>query len=778
MFKLLPQQSLSRSNSQMGYNTLKHGNTLRKQDNISKSMKHAEIVANCVNKLAANVKIDKFRDELETMVNNEYMLLVQSLHEVQDGITEQSVKDGLDEYLLEFEPRIKMHLEAFINYSHGDEQAMMPDVFSSLALKVVSSITELKRFLIEEVRGKLAAGSLSDLAQSGSNRFSILSSDSNGGIGSSVSVGIPEGSNSRLDSAQSSSADSVVDSYMDLTAVLASKNNPQDKPMKDLSDTRSIMTRAGNADGVLEAKLTREPTPQIKAPPPTSSQEQRPVNSVLQKSAQIFLLDGNQTKKVLLDAQLELSLTKLQMLFVEQFGYKKLDEGSYLSIYVYDKKYQIWYELTEDMLANEPNVLSDGAMLRLNSDSSAMSEVKKALDHSLNAFGQELKEVMSAVKDFKVTFESHQQQQQQVHAAQIAAAQIQNQQQQQQQQQKQQPQKRLSVPQVIPPSSAQQQPAQNDVSKRSSTSNGSQAKVDGDRQVGARVVSNLQSRLSQLKSIKAEVFIQKQTFKEQYTQVQQDFVKLQGVMMSVNKTILTDNVIDHQSKRSMIEQGKVVLEKEVDQLNDDLNDLYDEVEEMRKDILNRQRIPSKVTLETFHATLSKLNGEMKRIFQYLGNVKPVWKSTWEDELKQVVNEQGFLKKVEEKALRIEEDLSAIEPVLQHAQKIVELKETSDVTSSKRFVMPDVDDMHSGIMSVMIELSAVEIDSVKRLKAIELNEKMRKKELTAKQSEDPSEAFKRELDGFVGERKLKKTGGIELLELERQKREAAALRGQL
>jgi hypothetical protein len=72
---------------------------------------------------------------------------------------------------------------------------------------------------------------------------------------------------------------------------------------------------------------------------------------------------------------------------------------------------------------------------------------------------------------------------------------------------------------------------------------------------------------------------------------------------------------------------------------------------------------------------------------------------------------------------------------------------------------------------MLEIRGAQVDSDKRLQAIEANQKHRRKEMAAGSTHDLHD----ELYEFVGQKKLKMTGGAEEAERVRQKRSEATLK---
>ena len=144
------------------------------------------------------------------------------------------------------------------------------------------------------------------------------------------------------------------------------------------------------------------------------------------------------------------------------------------------------------------------------------------------------------------------------------------------------------------------------------------------------------------------------------------------------------------------------------------------------------------------------------LFEMFPGVKNAWVASDTSELEDLV-----------------EDHKAALEVFGHVEKVITLRGSASARSSrsaKGFKPPPMDEGHTGLSTVMLEIRGAAADSERRLKAIAATEKAREKELTSR-----SDEFQNELSGFVEGKKLKKTGGAEEVERVRQRRNEQTLK---
>ena len=157
----------------------------------------------------------------------------------------------------------------------------------------------------------------------------------------------------------------------------------------------------------------------------------------------------------------------------------------------------------------------------------------------------------------------------------------------------------------------------------------------------------------------------------------------------------------------------------------------------------------------------------------------------------VVKEQQFLKEQENLLLDLRDDHADLLHILQQLQKISEIQQQShgkknnrsipqfrgSTAGSNNYNNNDTMSIESssgeevGDMSnVLKQVSTIEVDHGKRVKALKQAEKMRAREL-ANRIDD----FEKELTSFVESRKLKKTGGADHVDRQRERKDKQILR---
>jgi hypothetical protein len=154
---------------------------------------------------------------------------------------------------------------------------------------------------------------------------------------------------------------------------------------------------------------------------------------------------------------------------------------------------------------------------------------------------------------------------------------------------------------------------------------------------------------------------------------------------------------------------------------------------------------------------------------FISQVRPLWKQTWEDELQAVVHEQKFLKE-QDKALSVMYgDFEQVTNVVDQIKQFIDLKPQS--RGARRFEPKPVDEFHDGLKTVLQEIQSIDINSEKRLRSLAHHEKLR--QLERDQNDD--DVFSKELGAFISSKKLKKTGGVDAVERERRKKEKELLK---
>ncbi|CAO3588127.1 unnamed protein product [Absidia cylindrospora] len=214
--------------------------------------------------------------------------------------------------------------------------------------------------------------------------------------------------------------------------------------------------------------------------------------------------------------------------------------------------------------------------------------------------------------------------------------------------------------------------------------------------------------------------------------------------------------------RQYIEQGKEELLTSSDKITTRLEDLQDAIDHLKLDVTQRKCRPSETQMEHCREERKALADDIETFGTYIAKVKPTWKKTWEQELQTIVKEQQTLKEQEGLLLDMNDDLCALQEVFENLEKICAFQEKSRHQVREFHVAPP-EDGFEGMTSVLKQVATIDVDHGRRLKALDMADRMRQREL-ANRTDD----FEKELSTFVGHNKLKKTGGA--MEMDRLRQE--------
>ncbi|KAG0324730.1 Bud site selection protein 6 [Podila horticola] len=252
----------------------------------------------------------------------------------------------------------------------------------------------------------------------------------------------------------------------------------------------------------------------------------------------------------------------------------------------------------------------------------------------------------------------------------------------------------------------------------------------------------------------------------QKTETKSMLGNLAGYTSQIRKQALEAPV----SSRLFIESGKVKLDKKSEDLTNKIEDLQDVVEDMKLNVTQRRGRPSDTSMAFVDKQCEEIGQEIAELSDYIQTLRPSWKKTWEVELQTIVKEQMFLKEQEALLEDLKEDRASLLQTLGNLRKLMELQVKAGGPTKEFVFQPPVDEGFEGLKTVMEEVKMIAPDSDKRLKAMAQMEKLRHIELSNRIDE-----FEEELTSFVGESKLRKTGGALEVERQRQQRDLENLK---
>ncbi|KAK4186120.1 actin interacting protein 3-domain-containing protein [Podospora australis] len=477
----------------------------------------------------------------------------------------------------------------------------------------------------------------------------------------------------------------------------------------------------------------RAPTPD--KPPSSRGLENSPAAT---KELTLFLQYKSKVKKfVLPEGYDELSIGRLQLAFIEKFSWNTQQNGADLpEIYIQDPISGVRHEL-EDLFD-----IKDRTVLVLNVES--LDEVKKHIDEGLGSLKKIVEEVKQSVDDHGAAIQrvSERQQETAKDVARLAAA----------------PPPVMNV--MTPPS-------------------GSPKSVAAVPASSSRKLST--SQLSEIQSLRRDLAVLRQTYSNFQSEVQGSMAALRtkanNVKMAATKMAVPD--VEGDSGRAYVINGRKQLNTDSDRLVNKVDDLQDQVEELRKDVVHRGVRPRPSQLEDVTLDITRLTKELNKMEEYMKQEKPIWTKIWEKELEDVCQGRDELRVMEDLIIDLRDDLEKASETFALVEQATkeQMKDaganggtpaptrqfSKGLNSIRNNAFVDPQDAKEGVLG---EVRALQPNHENRLEAIERAEKLRQKELETRM-QNP---LKKELTNFVEEGRLKKSGGVEEVERARKAKE--------
>ncbi|KAF8216438.1 actin interacting protein 3-domain-containing protein [Mycena galopus ATCC 62051] len=508
----------------------------------------------------------------------------------------------------------------------------------------------------------------------------------------------------------------------------------------------------------LPATPARTPEPVV---PTTAASEQPLVESPTGEPTQdtsrvtVFLQLGKEVKKVTIDKGL--SFASLRVLFVDKFSYNPGLEN-FPAIYIRDPSSGVQYEL-EDM-----EEVKERCLLSLNIE--PLDQIKQHIDAQISHLSQDIKDLKTAVHSTRQS---------------------------------------VQVPIIVGQPLAESTPAPNrptdrqfqTVARRLSrfvgegsswatpaapmpmqpqmTGQSLQPQITGGSMLSdysSRIVTDLKTQFDEVQNLRRDLGVMRQLYTEFMKSTKESLGTLRGQTQSVKQ--LANTSVG--GARGYIDTGKKKLDTRTQNVLTEVEKLQDTVEGVKDDVIKRQITPKAQYFKTIKKDIETVAAELESLKEHINTIKPMWKKTWEEELQNIVDEQGFLTHQEQFLEDLLEDHKALVEVYGHVEKIISIRGPGSVGSRngrKGFRPPPPEEGHGGLSTVMMEIRGAAVDPERRMKAIEASQKSREKELASR-----SDELQAELNDFVGGKKLKMTGGAEEAERVRQKRNAETLKAML
>ncbi|KAI0929563.1 hypothetical protein AcV7_005058 [Taiwanofungus camphoratus] len=495
---------------------------------------------------------------------------------------------------------------------------------------------------------------------------------------------------------------------------------------------------------VLEDKSAEAPPPWEQAAS-VPSYEQSPVDSTSHPYP-VFLQVGREVKKVTIEPGL--SFSSLRMLFVDKFSYSPGQEN-FPAVYIRDPSSGVQYEL-EDVDEVKPKCL-----LSLNIE--PLDQIKQHIDSQISSLSQDIKDLRTVVASNRRV--SHtppiiaQPLAESTPTARPTDRQFRH------------VARRLS--RLLPEESF----VQDEPLVQQTTGMTIQPQMTGTSVMSeytSRVVTDLKTQFDEVQNLRRDLGIMRQLYTEFMKQTKESLSTLRTQTQNVRQLATTKVG----GARAYIDDGKAKLDSRSQNALTRMEELQDTVEGIKDDVIKRNVSPKTQVLKNVKADMEAVAAELQSLKEHIQTVKPMWKKTWEEELQNIVEEQQFLQHQEEFLSDLLEDHKAVIEVYGHVEKVISLRGTASARSGRvrGFKPPPMDEGHTGLSTVMLEIRGAAVDPERRMKAIAANEKNREKELSSK-----SDEFQSELSNFVSGKRLKMTGGADEVERVRQRRNEQTLK---
>lgn len=492
---------------------------------------------------------------------------------------------------------------------------------------------------------------------------------------------------------------------------------PSDHPVfSNANENKELPPRPDEAD--TDSTVTEKPTaPPPRGPKANESYFQESPPPTPTQDLTLFLQYKSKVKKfVLPEGREELTIGRLQLAFIDKFAWNTHQNGADLpEIYIQDPVSGVRHELED--LAD----VKDRTVLVLNVE--PLDEVKRHIDDGMLALTKIVREVKQNVDDQGTTLQQVTDRQHETarEMAKLAAA---------------------------PPAQA-------------TSFSGSKTPVGPGGRLNA-------GQLGEVQNLRRDLAVLRQTYSNFQSEVQSSMSTIRQRAAQV-KTVTAKAAIpnvDGDLGWTYLNNGRKQLNKDSDHLVGKVDDLQDLVEDLRKDVVHRGVRPLPRQLEGVSKEIATLTKDLKKMEEYIGKEKPIWTKVWETMLEEVCQGRDELRLMEELVADLRSDLENASGTFSLVEEATKEQNkdsgTSASASTARQFSRGLENLGNSLdqsaakEGVLGEVRALMPNHENRLEAIERAEKLRQKELASRRGN----ALHREIESFVADGKLRKSGGCE------------------
>ena len=254
---------------------------------------------------------------------------------------------------------------------------------------------------------------------------------------------------------------------------------------------------------------------------------------------------------------------------------------------------------------------------------------------------------------------------------------------------------------------------------------------------------------------------------------------IEQALESISELKVSSMTSSKSSNRNYMDSCHAKLSEESDGLLTKVDDLQDIMEALRKDVAQRGVRVGESQLKLTYKEINDAKGRLMAMKDYIQTEKVNWKRIWERELDTVCEEQQFFNLQDDLTNDLEEDINRIEETYSLIEQCsLEQSKQSGIKRNKfmanLYIPEPGESLHSMKDAVLSEVSTVIPNHESRLEAIEKAERIREKERAMMKMTK----FQSELENFVDDSKLKKSGGISEVERMRRQRDEENLKSSL
>ena len=283
-----------------------------------------------------------------------------------------------------------------------------------------------------------------------------------------------------------------------------------------------------------------------------------------------------------------------------------------------------------------------------------------------------------------------------------------------------------------------------------------------------RSEAELRAQAEEIDGLRRDLAVIRQIHVDFLTDTKDSFAKLRKENANMRELVKTKMG----GSRALLDNSKAKLEALCADTIGAVEEISDVIDAARLDAFKRFVTPSKAQMTKIRTDLAKAHELVDAFAREMSSVEPTWRATWHFELSRVMDEQRLLPHQSKLAVDLKNDIKDAEEMFKNVSDFVNQR-AANTGLSKGFRPVSPDEGSGGIPNLLMEIRTKESDPNHRLRAIEAQQRARERELANK-----SDDFTDELTGFVQGKKLKKTGGTDEVDRQRQRKQEMTLKRML